>query len=444
MKFRTTLIILSATLLINVTGLAFAANDEKNAANEADAAEQVRLEAEYKRALESANQQQAEARVAMEKAREQLHLAKEQRKKTSVDQAEARSVQQQEMKKMQQQLNQVRRQLRETSREIARVNRDVARARMVDEQANFVFASSSRPVLGIILGESTDVGIKVLGVSPDGPSERAGIEAGDVIIAMGGRVLSAVGESGNVREGLNIAIQDIKVDVPVILSVERNDLTLDLIVVPEVREPLAWQSTIRFTTAPTVPSAVAKTLLIERIIVPEINTVALAEQIAKIRVEVDKRRVLIESGSLAPHSDGHGGEWEIEFHELSEMGDFALHDVNMWFGLPLADGLKLAAIDPDLGEYFKTDRGVLVLKAKPDNGLQLETGDVILQVGDTEVHSPADFMRALRNYEPGESLEVEIKRKRKDKTLKMVMPDRQSRSFAPQSSDKLSFSYSIN
>ena len=117
-----------------------------------------------------------------------------------------------------------------------------------------------------------------------------------------------------------------------------------------------------------------------------------------MRVEIDERRILMEVDEVAALES----EYEIEFHDMSELGDFALHDANVWFGLPMARGLKLAEINPDLGAYFKTERGVLVLQAKADNDLQLISGDVILQVGDTEVNSPAEFMRALREFESGQ------------------------------------------
>ena len=91
----------------------------------------------------------------------------------------------------------------------------------------------------------------------------------------------------------------------------------------------------------------------------------------------------------------------------------------------------MAEIDAGLGEYFKTDRGVLVLKAKADNYLQLKSGDVILQVGDTEVNSPAEFMRALRDFDSGDEFEVDIKRKRKDRTIDLVMPENWTSFIAP-------------
>jgi len=331
---------------------------------------------------------------------------------------------------MHDELNLARRQLRETSREIARVNREVARARAIGETSSVVFTTSERPVIGVILGDADDVGVRVLGVSPDGPAERAGIKQGDAIVALGGRVLAAVDESGNTKTGLYTALQEMKADEPVIISVVRGDQTLDLTVVPEVREPLTRHTIRRFSSAPVAPVAPlapGELVTIERIVVPEIDTEALAEQIEQIRIEIDERQVLMEAGELAHHAD----EYEFEFHELSEMGDFALSDANVWFGLPMTQGLKLAEIDPGLGEYFKTDRGVLVLKAKADNDLQLESGDVILQVGDTEVNSPADFMRALRDFHSGDEFEMDIKRKRKNRTLKTVMPENRTSFFTP-------------
>jgi C-terminal processing protease CtpA/Prc len=427
MKYHKFPMILAAVLLLGLGTMATAATEDEAAVKAQEAKLQAQLEAEYKKALADVEKDRHAAEVSMEKARRQLKLLAEQRAKASKADAKAHAAQRAEMDKMHEELNHARRQLRETSREIARVNREVALARTDGNSSSFVFATSSRPVIGVILGDADDVGVKVLGVSPDGPSERAGIKQGDVIVALGGRVLAAVDESGNTKGGLYIALQEMKANEPVIVSVERGDQTLDLTVVPELREPMTRHTISRFTSAPVAPSAPGEVIRIKSIVVPEIDTEALAEQIVQIRIEIDERWVSMESGEFAPHD----GEYEFEFHELSELGDFALSDANIWFGMPMTQGLKLAEIDPGLGEYFKTDRGVLVLKAKTDNDLQLETGDVILQVGNTEVNSPAEFMRALRDFHSGDKFKMDIKRKRKNRTLTTVMPERRTSFFTP-------------
>ena len=419
MKYRNTLMVSGMALLLGLSFTATAATEDEAAVQAEEKELQAQLQAEYEKALSAAERERQTAEASIEKAREQLHVVSGQQKKKAKESAEARAAKQAKMTKMHEELNHARRQLRETSREIARVNREVSLARSARHASGFVYRTSDRPVIGVILGDADDVGVRVLGVSPDGPSERAGIKQGDVIIAVGGRVLAAIDESGNARDGLRIALHDIKPDEPLIISVERDEQTLDLTVVPEVREPLTRQFITRFPTAATKPGAPERVITIERIVVPEIDTVALAEQIEQIRIEIDERRALREVMRVEPLD----GEYEFEFHEMSEMGDFALHDANVWFGLPMARGLKLAEIDSGLGEYFKTDRGVLVLKARADNDLQLKSGDVILQVGDTEVNSPAEFMRALRGFHAGDEFEIDIKRKRKDRTLKTVMPE---------------------
>ena len=178
--------------------------------------------------------------------------------------------------------------------------------------------------------------------------------------------------------------------------------------------------------------------MVERIVVPEIDTEALAKQIEQIRIEVDER------GRMMKIREPAHGEYEIELHDMSELGDLALHEANIWFGLPMTQGLKLAEIDEDLGSYFKTDRGVLVLKAKADNDLKLKSGDVILNVGDTEVNSPSDFMRTLREFEEGQELHIDIKRDRKDKTLKTVMTEHRLSFFSPQINQTHSYKFNLH
>jgi S1-C subfamily serine protease len=398
-------------------------SDDMDAAEKAEL--KAQLEAEYEKAFSTAEASRQAAEAAVDRAREQMKASEAARAGAAEASARAKEAQAAEMAKMREDLGRVRRQLREASREVARVDREVARARAEERRATtYTFSITDRPVIGVILGDVENDGVKVLGLSPDGPAERAGVQPGDVIVAMDGRALNSVEESGDPARGLLSAIDDVKPDEPVSMTVERAGKKVDLSVVPEVREPMTWSTITRIPSAPLPPD---ETVIVERIVVPEVDTEAIAEKVAQIRAEVAERRKLITIGA-APHVDG---DFEYEFHDMSELGSHALHDANIWFGLPMTQGLKLAEIEPGLGDYFKTDRGVLVLKAKEDNELQVKPGDVILQVGETNVDSPAEFMRALREFEAGEELEIDIKRERRNRTLKVVMPERRTSFFVP-------------
>lgn len=467
MKFSKTtlhgrfLLTLGAAALVLTTPI-FASGDADQTLEAEEKALQQKLEAEYERALADAEQQRAAAERAAAQARSAMREVEEQRREQNQTEAaqaraeaeqasEARQAQQQRMMEMREELSRARRELREAQREIARVDREVERARSDRVRQAWSVRTSSRPVIGVILGEPTDVGVTVLGVSPDGPSERAGVQQGDVIIAIGGQVLAAVDGTDDPRDALRIAMEDVKAEEPLTMTLEREDRTVDLTVVPEVREPISWHTVTRIPSAPHVvatpaePGEAPEIITIERMVVPEIDTAEIAEQIETMKIQIKRRGELLEERIIGPDglNEGlHEGDYEFEFHELSELGDYALSDANIWIGLPMTRGLKLAEVDADLGEYFKTDRGVLVLKAREDNDLQLVSGDVILKVADTDVNSPAEFMRALRSAEPGEELAMEIKRKRKGKTLKITMPENRTSFFFPKNRNGFSFEIS--
>jgi len=96
---------------------------------------------------------------------------------------------------------------------------------------------------------------------------------------------------------------------------------------------------------------------------------------------------------------------------------------NLYFG----DGgrwgaVQLVTMTSGLGQYFGTDKGLLVLHVPKDSALQLQEGDVIMQLGGRDPGNPPHAMRILSSYGPGESVKIDIMRKGKPQTLNVTLP----------------------
>jgi S1-C subfamily serine protease len=85
-------------------------------------------------------------------------------------------------------------------------------------------------------------------------------------------------------------------------------------------------------------------------------------------------------------------------------------------GSPLGR-LELAPLNSDLGRYFGTGEGVLVISAPKDSALGLRGGDVVLRVDGREPSGPSHLMRILRSYDTGETFKMDIMRDRKRQTV---------------------------
>ena len=111
---------------------------------------------------------------------------------------------------------------------------------------------------------------------------------------------------------------------------------------------------------------------------------------------------------------------DIEIPEIPEVPEI---DVDVMVGRHWLD-IDLVALTPDLGEYFSASQGLLVVHAPKDDALKLKAGDVILKIGDRTPGTPSKAMRILRSYEGGESVPVQILRKREKVTLSLQVPQR--------------------
>ena len=86
------------------------------------------------------------------------------------------------------------------------------------------------------------------------------------------------------------------------------------------------------------------------------------------------------------------------------------------YGSPLAD-LELAPLNPDLGQYFGTDTGILVISVPAESRLGFKGGDVVLTVDGRKAESPSHLLRILRSYGDTERFKAEVLRNRKRVTI---------------------------
>lgn len=89
-------------------------------------------------------------------------------------------------------------------------------------------------------------------------------------------------------------------------------------------------------------------------------------------------------------------------------------------------GMELMELNDQLAEYFQVPEGdgVLIKRVEKNSEADkagLKAGDVILSVGGKRVNDIDDVNRALRRYEEGDKVEIEVLRKGTKKTVTVVI-----------------------
>lgn len=281
-------------------------------------------------------------------------------------------------------LAKARAELAENARRVAELSRDEHGDR-AHGRYEYAFGGPPRIGIGIVMGESGTGGVRIAAVTPDGPAAKAGLRAGDVLTSVDGKAVTGDGEDA------------IRAARRLLADLEKGD-TLRL---GYTRAGKAAQASV--TAAP-----------IDRV----------------MRFGVDfPRGELLPPGAPAPLvSPGV----EMEIARLA-----ACADGQEGCELPVLgaafrwNGVNLAAVDAKLGRYFGTDRGVLVLSGG-EALAALEPGDVIQKIDGVAVATPRDAMRALRDEEAGDRVDVIVLRDRKARTVAVTVPEAPSlRWFAP-------------
>ena len=236
--------------------------------------------------------------------------------------------------------------------EAARKELQAAAKRMAEVSRAQLVSSKPRAFLGVLIGEQSEDGIVVAGVTPAGGAEAAGIEADDTIVAIDGKSLTGHDQP---LEVLYDVLDEVEPGGDVTLAISRDGE----IVIHDV------------ATAPGV-----------------------------FRIQAD--------GSGALPGLGHVIE---ELHYRSPQTT-SIAQARSWLDLVGGRGPTgqphLVDIGEDLGDYFGVDGGVLVLNAPGRS--ELKPGDIVRRIDGADVASAAEARRLLAAT-PDEDAEVEVRRR---------------------------------
>ncbi len=229
-----------------------------------------------------------------------------------------------------------------------------------------------RPMLGVTIGTDSErgpvEGVTIQGVTPGSAAAESGLRAGDVITAVNEESLSAAKDEEANRKLLDF-----------LAGVEEGD-TLDI-------------DYLRGGNNSTV--------------------------------EVKPRTM-----SNRMFAFGSGGE-EFMMRSAPAAPGAPASVFRFFAGGASWSDMEMVSLTRDLGEYFGTDKGLLVVRAPSDEQLKLRDGDVIRRIDGREPTSVSHAMRILGSYQGGETLQVEIMRKRKKETISIEVPDHRQ-SFVPR------------
>jgi C-terminal processing protease CtpA/Prc len=289
---------------------------------------------------------------------------------SSADQEKERREAEAQMRRAERQMREAERQMREAGRQLAKLGVD---RRIIDIDKRVVLFDD-RARLGVVLRSDADpktdsIGAYIQALTPGSPADEAGLRPGDIITKFNGQSLAA---------GKGEEDEDRSAPAARLAKLARTLKDGDKVA-------------LEYKRGDTTASA---TLVARRLLGPRIKILGVPEGVIEIP--------------------------DVEIPDI----DF---DVTT-LGRPWRN-IDLVAMNPELGEYFGTSDGILVVRVPKDDPLKLKGGDVILKIGSRSPTSPTQAMRILRSYEPGEKVALEVLRKRQKITISVQMPPRRTGSF---------------
>ncbi len=333
----------------------------------------------------------ATAQEVTERERQRQEQEEERRAAAQTRLLEAQQALEQAMQMLQEaQTDEARASMREAQNELRRAMSEMERVRFynrayelfTDEAGPLAIAiSSSGARMGVYLTTGRDaadtdsIGALLDRVVEDGPADKAGLQAGDIIISANGKTLARTSRRDTSPSNKLTGIRD-ELEIGDTLHVEYrrgNETRSTGIVLDELEGGVNWSYAY---TAPDV------------FVSPE-PTVGVAPRIS---VRSPRGVATVYSGNV----------WSMSWLDM-----------------------ELFELDEDLGGYFGTSEGLLVLRAPEDEDLGFRSGDVIVDVDGRRPTDQSHLIRIMRSYEPGETMSIGILRNRTHETVSITVPERE-------------------
>ena len=257
---------------------------------------------------------------------------------------------------------------------------------------NLYWQQESRTRLGLYLDTNQSRrydrdGALITGVMRDSPAEEAGLEDGDVITVFEGQVLTIPLPDSDLEEDFDL---DESLPAQRLLAMARE---LEVGQTVEIRY-------LRDGASNTV------SVEADEFEYPEVRTFGAnpgyvwregwdrnARIFQENRVELDERL------------QGLGDRLEdLRLHDIS----VAIPGFSGGFGVTSVEGVQFIDLNPQLGEYFGAESGVLVVEVDEDSTLGLVAGDVVVAVGARDAETVGRVRRLIRSYEEDEPIRFRI------------------------------------
>lgn len=327
-----------------------------------------------------------------------------------------------------------------------------------------------KAVVGVLLAPDAGGGVRIAGVTPDGAAGAAGIKSGDRLLRIGGRTIEGATPEERVENARKL-LQNIDENTAVKLRYARGDRETDVEVKPHLDTRImvfSGDGTMMRPDGNVVVRRIGSgTDMPAGAIDVEVHGVAPAgagqdmQQVfvfndgdtttgADGQTHVDRRVIRIDC-------KGDQEECRKQAHERMMHAPLGIDPARMngpqdiqarVFRFDCApgeacagqqrlaeafrwNGLNLASVDAQLGRYFGTDKGVLVLSTGPTLG-QLQAGDVIQRVDGKAVATPRAVMDALRDKPEDSSVAVDYLRDRTSGATRIKVPKAMAFPALPQ------------